>query len=132
MRPDIKINGTNTTRTLPLGPYKHTTASYVNAPKLGYRFSFDLKTSGYYMPSSSGISSRKISIKPTYYYLSKDGSQIIKDITLYYKDETDKYKKFNGSGYSIYFTPNDGSRYTTDINASNTSFMLSKNPLYTM
>lgn len=125
-RNNIKINGTNTTRTLPLGPYKHTTASYVNAPKLGYRFSFDLKTSGYYMPSSSGISSRKISIKPTYYYLSKDGSQIIKDITLYYKDETDKYKKFNGSGYAIYFTPNDGSRYTTDINASNTSFMSTK------
>lgn len=126
-RDNIRINGTTSTRTLPLGPYKHTTASYVNAPKLGYRFSFDVKTSGYYMPNSSGVGARKISIKPKYYYLSKDGSQIIKDITLYYKDQTDKYKKFNGSGYNIYFTPKDGSRYTTDTYSSNLSYMSNKN-----
>lgn len=123
-RDNINIYGTNSTRTLPLGPYKHTTASYISAPKLGYRISFDLKTSGYYMPS--GTESRKIKITPTYYYLSKDGSQVIKDITLYYKDDTGKYKKFTGSGYSIYFTPNDGSRYTTDLYASNVSYMSSK------
>ena len=125
-RNNLKINGTTSTRTLPLGPYKHTTAGYINAPKLGYRFSFDVKTSGYYMPSNSGVEARKIKIKPTYYYLSKDGSQVIKDITLYYKDETDKYKKFVGSGYNIYFTPDDGSRYTNDLYASNTSYLSKK------
>ncbi len=125
-RNNLKINGTTSTRTLPLGPYKHTTAGYINAPKLGYRFSFDVKTSGYYMPSNSGVEARKIKIKPTYYYLSKDGSQLIKDITLYYKDETDKYKKFVGSGYNIYFTPDDGSRYTNDLYASNTSYLSKK------
>lgn len=125
-RGNIKISGTTSTRTLPLGPYKHTTASYMNAPKLGYRIAFDLKTTGYYMPDASATGSRKISIKPTYYYLSKDGSQIIKDITLYYKDETDKYKKFAGSGYNIYFVPNDGSRYTNDSTASNISYMSTK------
>ena len=125
-RNNLKINGTTSTRTLPLGPYNHTTAGYINAPKLGYRFSFDVKTSGYYMPSNSGVEARKIKIKPTYYYLSKDGSQVIKDITLYYKDETDKYKKFVGSGYNIYFTPDDGSRYTNDLYASNTSYLSKK------
>lgn len=124
-RDGIKINGTTSTRTLPLGPYKHTTASYINAPKLGYRFSFDLKTTGYYMPTGTS-STRKITIKPTYYYLSKDGSQIIKDITLYYKDETDNYKQFNGSGYKIYFVPNDGSRYTNDTSVSNISYLSKK------
>ena len=78
------------------------------------------------MPSNSGVEARKIKIKPTYYYLSKDGSQVIKDITLYYKDETDKYKKFVGSGYNIYFTPDDGSRYTNDLYASNTSYLSKK------
>ncbi len=125
-RNNIDINGTSTTKTLPLGPYKHTTASYISAPKLGYRIAFDLKTTGYYMPESTGNSSRKISIKPSYYYISKDGSELIKDITLYYKDESGRYKKFVGSGYTIYFTPNDGYRYQNETTTSNTSYLSKK------
>ena len=125
-RSDIDINGTSATKTLPLGPYKHTTASYISAPKLGYRIAFDLKTTGYYMPDSSKTSSRKIRIKPSYYYISKDGSQLIKNIDLYYKDESGKYKKFVGSGYTIYFTPNDGYRYKNESTTSNTSYLSKK------
>ena len=125
-RGDININGTSSTRTLPLGPYKHTTASYINAPKLGYRIAFSVKTTGYYTPSSSDINSRKIIIKPSYYYLSKDGTNIIRDIDLYYKDDSEKYKKFAGSNYNIYFVPNDGSRYTTDDKAVNVNYMSTK------
>lgn len=125
-RNDIYINGTSSTKTLPLGPYKHTTATYINAPKLGYRIAFDLKTTGYYIASSNGSSSRRIIIKPSYYYLSKDGSTLIKDITLYYKDSTGKYKKFVGSDYTIYFTPNDGYRYKSNSTTSNISSMSTK------
>lgn len=122
----IGINGTSSTTTLPLGPYKHTTASYVKAPKLGYRIAFDLKTTGYYMAGSGASSSRKIKIKPSYYYLSKDGSTLIEDITLYYKDASDKYKKFVGSNYTIYFTPNDGYRYKSNSTTSNISSLSTK------
>lgn len=125
-RNNIHINGTSSSRTLPLGPYKHTTASYINAPKLGYRIAYSVKTTGYYTPSASGINARKIIIKPSYYYLSKDGTNIIKDIDLYYKDDTGKYKKFVGSNYNIYFIPNDGSRYTTDTYATDVSNMSTK------
>lgn len=125
-RGDVNINGTPSTRTLPLGPYKHTTASYINAPKLGYRFGFSVKTSGYYTPGSSDINSRKINITPSFYFLSKDGTTLEKDIDLYYKDSTGKYKQFVGSNYNIYFIPNDGSRYTNDDKAINVSNMSTK------
>lgn len=122
----IGINGTTATTTLPLGPYKHTTASYISAPKLGYRFAFDLKTTGYYTATGNDSTSRKIKITPSYYYLSKDGATIIKDITLYYKDSTDKYRKFEGSNYTIYFTPNDGYRYKSNSTTSNISALSTK------
>lgn len=122
----IGINGTTATTTLPLGPYKHTTASYINAPKLGYRFAFDVKTTGYYTATGNDSISRKIKITPSYYYLSKDGSTIVKDITLYYKDASDKYRKFEGSNYTIYFTPNDGYRYKSNSATSNVSTMSTK------
>ena len=38
----------------------------------------------------------------------KDGNTLIKDIDLYYRDQTDRYRNFEGSNYTIYFTPNDG------------------------
>lgn len=120
----IGINGTSSTTTLPLGPYKHTTASYIQAPKLGYRFAFDVKTTGYYM--ADGSDSRKISIKPSYYYLSKDGATLIRDIDLYYKDASDRYKKFEGSNYTIYFTPNDGYRYQSNSTTSNVASLSTK------
>lgn len=125
-RNDIYINGTSSTKTLPIGPYKHTTATYIKAPKLGYRIAFDLKTTGYYIANSNSSSSRRITIKPSYYYLSKDGSTIIKDINLYYKDSAGKYKKFVGSDYKIYFTPNDGYRYKSNSTTSNVSTMSTK------
>ena len=125
-RNDININGTSATKTLPIGPYKHTTASYISAPKLGYRIAFDLKTTGYYIPTDSEANGRKIQIKPTYYYISKDGANLIKDITLYYKDETGRYKRFVGSDYMIYFIPNDGYRYKSNSTTSNVSNMSKK------
>ena len=122
-RDDIGINGTSTTKTLPLGPYKHTTASYMSAPKLGYRIAFDVKTTGYYLPSENEGQNRSIRIKPIYYYISKDGSKLERNITLYYKDATDKYKQFVGSDYKIYFIPNDGYRYKSNSTTANISHM---------
>ena len=123
---DIRINGTSSTKTLPLGPYKHTTASYLSAPKLGYRIAFDLKTTGYYTADTSSTKQRQIRIKPTYYYISKEGATLIRDIDLYYKDSSGKYRNFEGSNYTIYFTPNDGYRYTSNASTANISSMSTK------
>ena len=101
-------------RILPLGPYKHDPTTYLNAPKLGYRFSFDLKTTGY-LPSGNN-SYRQIQITPSYYYISKDGKTFNKNIELYYKNSINKYIPLNGSNYTIYFTPNDGYRNTYNEN----------------
>ena len=112
---------------IPLGPYKHTAGNYVQAPKLGYRISFDLKTSGKYSKGSSSDNSRYIEIKPSYYYISKDGNTFNDNIELYYKNSSGKYVKFIGSGYTIYFKPNDGYRYgTTNETTSNISTMSTK------
>lgn len=110
---DIGNNGASKT-ILPLGPYKNTNSSYVHAPKIGYRISFDLKTSGYFNYDKSKIkySNRKIKIVPTYYYISKDGNNFVENVTLYYKDSDGKYKQFKGNDYTIYFKPNDGYRNT--------------------
>ncbi len=98
------------TTLLPLGPYKHTSAKYINAPKMGYRISFDLKTSGFIEETGDNVS-RKIEITPKYYYISKDGKIFDNEITLYYKNSSGNYVNFHNSGYTIYFTPNDGYRY---------------------
>lgn len=102
--------GTDVKTVLPLGPYKHTGMEYVGAPKMGYRISFDLKTTGY-ITANNYNNTRWIEIVPKFYYLSKDGTIIDDDIELYYKDSSGKYVNFIGSGYSIYYTPNDGYRY---------------------
>ena len=120
---DLYIYGTSSTKTLPLGPYKHNTATYTKAPKLGYRIAFDLKTSGFYMADGNDVTSRKIIIRPSYYYLSKDGNTLIKDIDLYFRDQSDKYRNFEGSNYTIYFTPNDGYRLKSNSTTSNISSM---------
>lgn len=111
-RDNININGTKTKAILPLGPYKHTTATYINAPKMGYRISFDLKTAGYYISTLDDTRGKNIQISPSYYYISKDGSSIVKDIDLYYKDESGRYVNFKDSNYTIYFKPKDAYRYT--------------------
>ena len=119
-RDNINIGNNSTSKIiLPLGPYKNTNSSYINAPKLGYRISFDLKTSGYFKYDENKSSNRKIRITPSYYYISKDGSKYIENVTLYYKDSDGKYRNFNGSNYTIYFKPNDGYRNT--LNESVTS-----------
>lgn len=110
---------------LPLGPYKNTNTSYVNAPKMGYRISFDLKTSGYYQYTEKNHSERRIQIKPSYYYISKDGTKYNESIDLYYKDSNGKYVKFEGSNYTIYFKPNDGYRNILNSNITNNTHTMS-------
>ena len=123
---DLYIYGTSSTKTLPLGPYKHNTATYTKAPKLGYRIAFDLKTSGFYMADGNDVTSRRIIIKPSYYFITKDGNTIIRDIDLYYRDQTDRYRNFEGSNYTIYFTPNDGYRLKSNSTTSNVDSMTTK------
>lgn len=109
------------TNILPLAPYKSTTTTYIQAPKLGYRISFDLKTSGYYdYVNAAANAQRKVTIQPSYYFINKDGSGYTSDIELYYKNKSGKYVRYENSGYSISFTPNDGYRHTFDD--SNTSY----------
>ena len=102
---------------LPLGPYKNTDTKYIFAPKLGYRISYDLKTSGYFN-YEKGQSTRYVEIIPSYYYISKDG-KVYKGgdaVSLYYKNSSGKYVKFNSTNmYAIYFTPNDGYRYINNL-----------------
>lgn len=97
---------------VPLGPYKNTSNEYISAPKLGYRFSFDIKTSGYFDPLDKDKYStdRKVEISPSYYYISKDGAQVKNNIKLYYKNASGKYVAFENSGYTISYKPNDGYR----------------------
>ncbi len=109
-RENINIRGTKSKTILPLGPYKHTAANYLNAPKLGYRISFDVKTAGYYMASNDPNSGKQIKITPSYYYISKDGGTLIRNVDLYYKDESGKYQNFKNSNYTIYFRPKDSYR----------------------
>lgn len=120
-REEVKSVSSSSKTILPLGPYKNTDSSYVNAPKMGYRVSFDLKTSGYYNYTESNAknSKRVIKITPSYYYISKDGQTYKSNIDLYYKNSDGKYVKFVGSDYTIYFKPKDG--YRTKSNSVITS-----------
>ena len=120
-RENVKSVSSSSKTILPLGPYKNTDVSYVNAPKMGYRISFDLKTSGYYNYTESNAknSKRVIKITPSYYYISKDGQTYNStNIDLYYKNSDGKYVKFVGSDYTIYFKPKDG--YRTKTNSTTT------------
>jgi hypothetical protein len=103
------IGGTPQT-ILPLGPYKNTNTKYVNAPKMGYRIAFDLKTTGY-MLSNNDNNSRRVEVTPKYYYISKDGKTFDNNIKLYFKNGNGNYINFASSGYTIYYKPNDGYRY---------------------
>lgn len=115
-------NNSSAKKIIPLGPYKNTNTTYVGAPKMGYRISFDLKTSGFYDQTST--STREILIKPSYYYISKDGTNFKDNINLYYKNSSGKYVNFDGSDYTIYFKPKDGYRsIANSVSAGNTSFM---------
>ena len=106
------------TKILPLGPYKHITNTYIQSVKLGYRFSFDFKTSGYYDVSSKDVK-RSTKITPSYYYISKDGKTYNDNIRLYYKNSSGEYVNFEKSDYTIYYKPNDGYRNTYNSGANN-------------
>lgn len=124
-REGLTISSSTAAKTiLPLGPYKNTNISYVNAPKMGYRISFDLKTSGFFDKSKEDLNDanspkKEVRITPKYYYISKDGKTYKPNINLYYKNSSGKYTKFVGSNYTIYFKPNDG--YRTKSNSGVTS-----------
>lgn len=125
-RENLNISNSAAKKILPLGPYKNTNTSYINAPKLGYRISFDLKTSGYFDEKNQS-STRSITIKPSYYYISKSGDNFNDKITLYYKNSNGKYVKFDGSNYTIYFKPNDGYRFKQNsVEAGNISGLSTK------
>lgn len=110
---DATLNSVVSKTIVPFGPYKHIDQNYIQAPKMGYRVSFDLKTSGMYVKNKNAQSSvRYIKITPSYYYISKDGKTFKENIDLYYKNSSGKYVNFAGSGYTIYFKPNDGYRTT--------------------
>lgn len=113
---DSHLNDVASKTILPLGPQKHTAKNYLQAPKMGYRISFDLKTSGTYTKNSGEETpKREIRITPSYYYIDKNGENINREITLYYKNASGKYVNFNNSGYTIYFKPNDGYRMNYNI-----------------
>ena len=114
---------------LPLGPYKNTNVALIDAPKLGYRVAFDLKTTGYISDASIKAGTRKIIVKPSYYYIGKDGSGYDENITLYYKNSSGKYIPFVNSSepYMLYFKPNDGYRNLSNRSITpNSSFLSDK------
>lgn len=105
---DASEIGSTKQQILPLGPYKHTNGTYTEAPKLGYKFSFDLKTTG-------SLVDKKVIITPEFYYVSKEVSgnkpvTIEKNIDLYYKNSSNKYVSIDN--YNLYFVPDDGYRLT--------------------
>ena len=123
--------GRNPLRILPMGPYKSSDTSYIKAPKMGYRFSYDMKVTGsYYNPDGSVNNNKKVEIKTKFYYISKAGSGFLeeyngegKGIYLFYKNASGKYIRIddNGGDYELSFTPNDGYRYIEDTDTSTLS-----------
>ena len=124
LRKDTEI-GRNPQRVLPVGPKKHTNLNYAKAPKMGYKFAFDLKTTGKIAENVD----KYIEIKPEYYYISKDGTKFYDSnkIDLYYMTAAKKYVKVGSSAdnYKITMRPADGARYIssfeTEFNKSNLS-----------
>lgn len=116
--------GTSPTRILPLGPYKNTNTLYISAPKMGYRFSFDLKVTG-------AINNNKyVQITPSFYYISKDGKTFYTEyssgnegIYLFYKNSNGEYVRIGSSSdtYKIQFTPDDGYRALVQTGVKNLS-----------
>jgi len=123
--------GRNPLRILPVGPYKSTDVTYIKAPKLGYRFSFDMKVTGsYYDGTGKAREDKKIAIKTRFYYISKDGKTYIEEsngtnegIYLFYKTDTGRYIRIDnyGGDYELRFTPNDGYRFIEDTATSTLS-----------
>lgn len=133
--------GSEPKRVLPIGPYKSTIKGYVGAPKLGYRFSYDVKTTGKVEVKSNGLydGERKVTVQPSFYFVSKKvktdtankgipqvflmRDEYIKPIAtkdewkrveLFYKNNKGKYIMVGSSEdvYKMAITPKDGYRYT--------------------
>lgn len=129
---NIRFEGDNKySGTLPLGPYKQKQSNYIDAPKMGYRISFDLKTTGYYTPNNTvknKINKKEIKITPSYYYIAKNGDSrsIIdeRDMDLFYKSGENKYVSLKNSNFSISYKPNDGYRNIYDEGITSNSSML--------
>lgn len=129
---NIRFEGNNKySGTLPLGPYKQKQSNYIDAPKMGYRISFDLKTTGYYTPNNTvknKINKKEIKITPSYYYIAKNGDSrsIIDegDMDLFYKSGENKYVSLKNSNFSISYKPNDGYRNIYDEGITSNSSML--------
>lgn len=126
--------GRNPLRILPLGPYKNVDITKIKAPKIGYRFSYDLKVTGSYYTSTGEIKTdKKVNIKTKFYYISKDGKTFIEEssgkagIYLFYKNSSGQYVRIdnNGGNYELKYTPLDGYRYITD----STTDTLAKTPV---
>lgn len=127
--------GRNPLRILPVGPYKNTDSTYIKAPKIGYRFSFDMKVTGSYYKGSKVNEDKSVNIMTKFYYISKDGKTYIPEVNeekngtksgiyLFYKTSSGKYVRIdeeNGGGYELRFTPNDGYRYIDDSQKSTLS-----------
>ena len=120
---------TSNSNTLPLGPYKHQDPLYKFAPKLGYYFDFDFKTSGAF----TDFTSKNVKIKPEFYYLSKDGSQIKlgDQIDLYYKDIKDRNIKVGSSQdhYKISMLPSESEKYLKEFSNEFTEKYLATNEI---
>ncbi|MEG0221242.1 MAG: hypothetical protein RR702_02480 [Clostridia bacterium] len=123
-RKDSEV-GSSPKRTLPVGPLKHTNTGYQAAPKLGYRFAFDVKTTG----SIGDNVSKEVNIKPRFYYISKDGKVYNDKINLYYKNSTNKYIKVGSASdkYKITMRPADGLRHLAEYEKSYNKTNLSTN-----
>lgn len=75
---------------LPIGQVNQNKyTGYKYALKVGYRFYFDLKT--------KGIANDAVIIIPEYYYVSADGGEATKDISLFYDTVEKQYVKLNES-----------------------------------
>lgn len=78
----------NKNMNLPIGQNnQNQLTGYNYGLKLGYRFYFDLKT--------KGIASDEIIIKPSIYYVSEEGGEATKNITLFYDTQNKKYVKLD-------------------------------------
>jgi hypothetical protein len=84
----IKNSSENKNIFLPIGQSnQNKLGAYRYGLKLGYRFFFDLKT--------SGVASDQVLIKPEFYYVSSDGATVTKDISMFYDTDDEKYIKLN-------------------------------------
>lgn len=109
----LKIGNTSQTKNLylPIGQFnQNLITAYKYGLKLGYRFFFDLKT--------KGVASEEVTIKPTFYYVSKDGGIATDDISIFYDTEKEKYIKLTENPIEVKMRMNNtrGTVNNSDFN----------------